>query len=234
MLQNYRFRLCCCAGFALLLASCVTPIPNDPSTVLDETSQLVLQNQQALRALDQFKVTGGLGVWTDEQSISTRIDWRQLGQDYNVFVEAPGGLASMRIMQVDGIASIQRGQQTPTIGRDAGTLLQQALGLNAKIPIEEVALWIRGLPGSASNTTFDKNGRLQSMVYRDTAGVTWRAKVLDYTNFEQNAVPSLISATGGLYNLRIVLKSWKMHTPDQTGNSSSKPTQKPRLSVPGR
>ncbi len=226
-------RLCYCAGLALLLASCATP-PIQPSKTIDENSQLVLQHQQALRSIDQFRVTGGLGVWTDDQSISTRIDWRQLGQDFNVHVEAPAGLASMRLKQVGGVASIQRGQQAPVSGRDAGSLLQRALGLEAQIPIEQVALWIRGLPGSASNTTFDQDGRLQSMVYRDTSGVTWRAKVLDYTTFAETPVPKLISATGGPYNLRIVLKSWKEHAADETINSSKQSAQKPRLNVPGR
>jgi len=166
MHQNYFCRLCCCAGIAFLLASCATPAPIESSKETDDSRQLVLENQQALRAIDQFSVNGGLGVWTDDQSISTRIDWRQQGQDFNVLVEAPAGLASMRLTQVGGVASIQRGQQAPVEGRDAGGLLQQALGLEARIPIEEVALWIRGLPGSASDTTFDQNGRLISMVYR--------------------------------------------------------------------
>ena len=234
MRRKYFCRLCCCAGFALLLASCATPPPNELANDADDARQLVLRNQQALRAIDQFGVTGGLGVWTDDQSISTRIDWRQQGEDFNVLVEAPAGLASMRLVQMGGVASIQRGQQAPVTGRDASSLLQQALGLEAQIPIEEVALWIRGLPGSASDTTFDQKGRLLSMVYRDSAGVTWRAKVRDYTNFAGTPVPALISATGGPYNLRIVLKSWNELVADQTANSASQPAPKPRLRVPGR
>jgi outer membrane lipoprotein LolB len=234
MLQRNFNGLCCCAGIALLLASCATPTPVASPDVADDAQQLVMQNQQVLRAIDQFRVTGGLGVWTDDQSFSTRIDWRQLGQDFNVYVEAPAGLASMRLIQAGGVASLQRGQQTPVTGRDASSLLQQALGLEARIPIEAVALWIRGLPGEASNTTFDAQGRLKSMDYRDSAGVTWRAKVRDYTAFAGTTVPALISATGGPYNLRIVLKSWNEYAADQTANSASQPAPKPRLKVPGR
>lgn len=234
MQKNNFGRLCCCTGLALLLAGCAAPTPVKQTNTGDDSRQLVMQHQQSLRAVDQFRVTGGLGVWTDDQSISTRIDWRQRGQDFNVHVEAPAGLASMRLMQTGGVASIQQGQQAPVTGRNAGSLLQQALGLEAQIPIEEVALWIRGLPGSASDTTFDQSGRLKSMVYRDSAGVTWRAKVLDYTDFAETSVPALISATGGPYNLRIVLKSWNKQAADQTANSASRPARKPRLNVPGR
>ena len=51
---------------ALLVSACGSaPLKETPNP---EARQALLER------LDQFRVTGGLGVWTDKESISTRID----------------------------------------------------------------------------------------------------------------------------------------------------------------
>lgn len=194
--------------------------------------------QAALERLNAFRVTGGLGVWTEKESISTRIDWQQTGQDFNILVQLPAGLSSVRVSQQANVATVQRGGAAPVTGQSASRLLQQALGLSVAVPIEQMSMWIRGLPGeSAESVVYDDQNRLASMNYRDSQATLWRAKVLKYTIFDNVYVPNTILATGGPYNVRLVLKEWskvkldesvKLDVDDPAG------TGKGRLKVPGR
>ena len=194
--------------------------------------------QLALQRLNAFRVTGGLGVWTETESISTRIDWQQNGQDFDIVVRLPAGLSSVRVSQKDSRAMVQQGSAAPNTGRSASVLLQQALGLGVAVPIEQMSLWMRGLPGDgAESVIYDEQNRLASMNYRDSQSTLWRAKVLKYTTFDNVYVPETIIATGGPYNVRLVLKEWsknksgEISTPEltpQTGTGSG------RLKVPGR
>lgn len=215
---------------ALLVSACGTaPLKDAPDP---EARQAVLER------LDQFRVTGGLGVWTDEESISTRIDWQQSASDFSVLVQLPAGLSSVRVSQKDRLATVQRAGAEPVTGQSAAILLQQALGLGVAVPIEQMSLWIKGLPGDqAESVTYDKQNRLEKMNYRDTQGTLWRAKVLKYKLFDSVHVPATIIATGGPYNLRLVLKEWSRETqPDKVGQggAAQKGTGGGRLKVPGR
>jgi len=214
----------------LLLSACGTPplkVSEDPES-----------RRIALERLNEFKVSGGLGVWTAEESISTRIDWQQSGQDFDILVRLPAGLSSVRVSQKDRVAMVQRGGTDPVTGSSAAVLLQQALGLGVAVPIEQMSLWMRGLPGErAESVQYDDQNRLAAMNYRDSQSTLWRAKVLKYSVFDNIHVPAIITATGGPYNIRLVLKEWSRVPSDDTalikpatqvGGSNG------RLKVPGR
>ncbi len=209
-----------------MLAACVTP---SPQITTDPASQ-----QQALQVLNAFRVTGGLGVWTDEESISTRIEWQQMAEDFDILVQLPAGLSSVRVAQKNGQAMVQNGSAAPVSGSSASRLMQQALGLDVAVPIEQMSLWIRGLPGNqAQSVKYDEQGRLRSMDYIDGQNTRWRAKVLKYTTFENTYVPATILANGGPYTVRLVLKEWsKQLSETDTAAKQAKPGG--RLKVPNR
>jgi len=210
----------------LLLAACNT---------VPQTQQLApAERAAALQNLQLFRVTGGLSIWSPEESIATRLDWRQAGDDFNVLVTAPAGLTSVRLSQQGGSAVVQRQGDQPIHGSSAADLLRRSLGLPVSVPIRQMSLWIRGLPGAASKVQYDRLGRLASMEYRDSQNTLWFAKVLNYTRYQQQDVPERINATGGPYNVRLVLKSWSEI--DSLGlDASQKPSKSTgRLSIPGK
>lgn len=220
-------------GALLLLTACET---TPPPVAINST-----ERSQALQQLDSFRVTGGLGVWTDEESISTRIEWQQKADDFDVLVRLPAGLSTVRIAQTDGQAVVQNGGAAPVSGSSAAKLLQQALGLNVAVPIEQMSLWIKGLPGEqAEAVRYDDQRRLASMEYVDDQKTRWRAKVLNYTSFKNTDVPALILATGGPYTVRLVLKRWGEVAipadtkPENKPLDSQEAKSKGRLKVPGR
>lgn len=217
-------------AMVMLLSSCGSQplkVSQDP-----EIRRVVLER------LNTYRVAGGLGVWTEKESISTRIDWRQSGQDFDIDVRLPAGLSTVQISQQDSLATVQRGNADPIIGASAAVLLQQALGLGVAVPIEQMSLWMRGLPGDrAESVTYDNQNRLASMDYRDSQSTLWRAKVLKYTVFDNIYVPAIIIASGGPYNLRLVLKDWSKLSSTETapqGLAIQQGGSSGRLKVPGR
>ena len=92
------------------------------------------------------------------------------------------------------MATVQRAGAEPVTGQSAAILLQQALGLGVAVPIEQMSLWIKGLPGDqAESVTYDQQNRLEKMNYRDTQGTLWKAKVLKYKLFDNVHVPATIT-----------------------------------------
>jgi len=184
----------------VLLTACETA----PRINIDPDTQKL-----AAKNLNSFQVSGGLGVWTAEESISTRVVWQQMAEDFDILIRLPAGLSTVRVTRQNGQAVVRSGSADPVSGPSASRLLQQALGLGAAVPVEQMSLWIKGVPGEqAENVTFDEQGRLASMDYVDAQNTRWRAKVLKYTVFENTYVPATILATGGPYNVRLVLKKW--------------------------
>lgn len=209
----------------VLLAGCETA----PRLDIDASAQKL-----AARGLNSFRVSGGLGVWTDAESLSTRVVWQQMADDFDILIRLPAGLSTVRVTRKNGQAVLRNGSSQPVVGQSASRLMQQALRLDVAVPIEQMSLWIKGVPGEqAEEVQYDDQGRLTSMVYLDAQNTRWRAKILKYTAFKNTYVPATILATGGPYTVRLVLKDWSSEldtlvSVSETGSSAE------RLKVPGR
>ena len=142
-----------------------------------------------LRAFERFRVRGGLGVWNEETSLTARIDWRQAGEALELGLRGPLGLGSARLTDGPDGAAFRRGEAPPVRGASAGEVLQRALGLAAPVPIEQLASWLRGLPGEAEEVRRDAEGRLETLRWTDGSGTRWRARVRRYTTLGELELP---------------------------------------------
>ncbi|MFK7891556.1 MAG: lipoprotein insertase outer membrane protein LolB [Granulosicoccus sp.] len=197
-----------------LLVSCSTP-----QTRPDAASQATVDEREAqLQALQEFSFEGGLGIWTDEQSLSARIKWLQSADTLEVDMNGPLGIGNMRLNQTDGSASLYRGEVMLASGPSANVVLQQGLALEAPVPLDQIQLWVRGLPGDALSVIRDADNRIASLRYVDSTGVSWLAKIRRYELLKLPAtgndlsLPSLITAKSERYSVRIVLRNWKLQT----------------------
>ena len=203
-------------GLASLLVSCVTPP--------------LSQNPVSSATLTHFEVSGGLGIWTDEENISTRMRWQQRADDFSFDLTAPLGMASLKVDQQENRTTVTRGNAVVARSSDPGIALQQALGLSVPVPVSQIAQWLKGQPGDADSTKFNKAGLLQSLRYTDQSGISWNAVIRKRKLFQDSQVPALITATGGSYNVRIVLNQWKTLEAESAESTPTKPPQ--RLVIP--
>ncbi|MFK8082212.1 MAG: lipoprotein insertase outer membrane protein LolB [Granulosicoccus sp.] len=207
----------------LLVSSCtVTPTTSTIDPVVRAAK---------LAELSEFSFSGGLGIWTDEQSISGRLLWQQAGDKLDVRLTGPLGLGEMDLSDSGDFATLDRAGTVLSSGPSVDRVLQEGLGLAIPVPLEQLKRWVLGLPGDALSVDNDTQGKLSSLRFTDQQGTRWQVHFRRYTELEGLALPSLITASGGPYSVRLLLKNW------QPSVNSVQPVKKQpntRLAIPGR
>lgn len=195
----------------IFLGACRSAVQPEGQSIDERPLALrVADHQAAVQTLEAFRVRGGIGVWNDTESSSARMDWQQATEFRDIALSGPAGMGSLRLRTFDdGRSTLQVGQNREIPGQSADALLKQVLGLELHVPLDQLSLWIRGLPGEASGLVHDAEGRLQSLLWQDEQGIIWRANIKRYTSLGALPLPSLVTARGAGYRLRIVLKDWE-------------------------
>ncbi len=183
--------------------------------------------------MTHFDVKGGLGIWTATENISSRMHWQQRADDFSLSLTAPLGMASIRLDHQDSNATVTRGEVVVARAADPGDALQQALRLAVPVPVLEIAQWLKGQPGAADSAKYDDAGLLESLRYIDQTGTRWDAVIRNRTTFLGARVPALITASGGPYQVRIVLNKWQALNAAELAKTA-KPTKNTsqRLAIP--
>lgn len=217
------------------LSACQSINPSESlvSTELSqaEIAQLTRQHEMLIASRNEFVASGGLGIWTDDESISARIVWQQTADALQLTLEGPLGLGTVQLANTAGVARLTRGDKVLARGSRVDDVLQQGLGLQAPVPLGQLAHWIRGLPGEGTNLKRDEQGKLSSLMFTDEQGWHWQARFRRYADWDGAQVPSLITASGGPYTVRLLLKDWQYVT---TTVVPETPESNNRLSIPGR
>lgn len=223
MIRNF-FAAVVAAG---LLTACVTPqAPLEPASV-----SAIAERQKKLRSLDTYSFNGGIGIWTDEESISARIRWLQVQEELTVDLAGPLGIGNMQLQSSANSAILTRGDSVVFSGPSADTVLQNGLSLAAPIPLNELKKWVLGLPGNATSLQSDNQGKLSSLFYTDKQGTRWQARFRKYTMLDGLEVPSLITASGGPYSVRLVLRNWQSTSGADLAEKANPDT---RLAIPSQ
>jgi outer membrane lipoprotein LolB len=217
-------------GFALLLSGCQSVAPVEP-VAGGKPVNTVLVRELKLREVTDFQFSGGLGIWTETESIPARIRWAQSNDDLYVNFSGPLGLGDLKLQDKAGLVTLSRGKTVVTSGTSSDDVIQRGLRLSAPVPVEELKQWVRGLPGQGQAIQRDSEERVASLRYTDLSGVEWSVRFKRYEKVDQLSLPALITASGGAYSVRLLLKNWELST-----NMSELEVNEPnkRLSIPGR
>lgn len=208
---------------------------------IDHQSRLDRHRQQ-VAAITRFDVSGGFGFWTDDEQLSTRLTWRQRGEDLAIDVIAPMAAGSLAVKREGGVSTIQRGEQSISSRASLDSLLQEALELDVRVPVSQMSDWLRGLPGDGQDLDYDDTGRLVALRLRDDAGRLWQARFRRYETVDGVDLPALITAVSKPYHVRLVLRHWQLGNPagetplpdsDPSPDASPEPAPS-RLHIPGR
>jgi len=194
----------------VLSVGCVSPdsLTTGRSESADDALVRALQQRTA------WSASGALGIWTEpdssvpQQNITASVQWAERGDTLDVTLRGPLGIGEMKLHADSAGASLKRGNSN-VAGANPDSLVQQALGLSVPVPFSELSQWMRGLTGQANSVSYDGVGRLQSLRYADGVGVTWQVQILRYAAVDGLQVPEIITAKGGPYNIRLVLKRWR-------------------------
>ncbi|MFK8076059.1 MAG: lipoprotein insertase outer membrane protein LolB [Granulosicoccus sp.] len=215
---------------ATAVSGCQTPLTQPPGDKQVQ-QQIVDEREAALNELQEFQFGGGLGVWTDAESLSARVIWQQSGSDLDLKLSGPLGVGDMHLQDKADFVTLRRGKTVVTSGTSADRVIQDGLGLEAPVPVEQLKQWVRGLAGNGRSITRDKAGRLSDLRYTDQIGALWSVRFKRYVSVGELSLPELITASGGEYSVRLLLKNWELNANSVLEDANQ---QNKRLSIPGR
>jgi len=204
----------------ILLCSCST-LPKD-----DPTPQSAVSRQADISRYSDWRAEGRISLSSPQQSVAGALEWLQNGADYRVGLTAFLGQRALSIEQHADWATLQVRGDNKITGASAESLLRRRLGV--RVPLSQLAFWIRGLPGTVGAAQYDRFGRLYSIKYQDPDGRDWRARVKQYSTVQELDLPRTIEVTDGEHKIRLVLSDWVM------GDIQKKPLKRPTDKVPSR
>jgi len=172
-----------------------------------ETPLSTNQREQQILAMQQFSLQASVGIKTPEESLSGNLHWQQ--QDaatYNARLSNFIGISLFELSETEqGSAITVKGETYRAV--DTSTLLLQLSGWS--MPLHDMPLWLRGLPGSKSrDIERDEFGRVTAFNLTDSTGIVWR---LQYQAFfpDSLALPKRMLLQSSDTQIKLVIRSWQ-------------------------
>ena len=188
-----------------LLASACSSTKNLPGQIEVLPQQ---QRQQQLAELNNFTVQAAVGIKSPAETVSGNLRWQQ--QDASAYQARLANMLGISLFELTANAELTellvRGERYQAA--DASNLLWQLAGWS--IPLHDMALWLRGLPGdSATELKYDAAGRLVSFSLTDSTGIRWQ---LTYRSFFDDALslPKQLQLQSADTQVRLVIRSWQL------------------------
>ena len=194
------------AGVAMvvLLAACAAQPVRAPLPVA-AAEALQAQREAALAPIRDWALQGRVAVSGGRDGGSARIEWRQQGADFDVWLRAPVTRQSWHLLRQNGRVRLEGLAGGPRSGSDAQTLLLEAT--RWRIPVDALTHWVRGVRAdraAASQLRVAPDGRLLGFVEDG-----WR---IDYELWgqgdPQHALPLRLSAQHGEARVKLVIDAW--------------------------
>ncbi|WP_394004169.1 lipoprotein insertase outer membrane protein LolB [Luteimonas sp. WGS1318] len=206
------------AALVAALAAC-TSVPVRPpaqTAVLDADAQAradarLVAREAAVRALPEFAFTGRVAMSNGRDGGSGRIDWRQVGDRFEVALAAPVTRQSWRLIGGPGGARIEGLDGGPRDGADVGQLLWEATGFD--IPVAALAAWAAGtradpLQSGEAELEYTADGQLARL--RQDG---WTIDYLDWQPVAAEGAPALpvrINAARDAARVRLIVDAWTL------------------------
>jgi outer membrane lipoprotein LolB len=158
--------------------------------------------ERALAAQPTWHFVGRLAVSTDGRGGSGRVEWTQVGDDFDVRLSAPVTRQGWRLHRAGGVVRLEGLDGGPREGTDAQALLLEATGW--RLPVADMVAWVRGARGTGTPATVesDTQGRPIRIVQSG-----WQVEYPAWTA-DAPPLPTRVSASQGDGRVRLAIESW--------------------------
>ncbi len=194
------------AVFAVLLAtqfSC-NYLPKATAKSPDDWLQTVAQRQQ----LSSWKLTGRLGMQTEDNGGSLDLFWNQQDETYKIRLIATMGQGTI-LIQSDGHSVMLRTSEGETYADSADELLADSLGVS--VPLSGLHDWLRGVPAAdrpVQKQLWDDQGRLHKLVQDG-----WNIEMSVYKKVGEYILPHafyLDRDDNAELEIRLLIRQWTL------------------------
>ncbi|MGB4810947.1 MAG: lipoprotein insertase outer membrane protein LolB [Methylophilaceae bacterium] len=205
MLNNAFFRLALCLCLVLALQSCTTTQTKPANNAI--TQAKYAQHLQKIVQIQQFKLTGRIGVQADGKGFSGGLAWQHQPSNDDISLTSPlGGQVAMIEKTADKVTlTDSTGKSVSAI--DAESLTQQMLGW--KLPLTGLTNWALGRPSKNAIDTIAlyENGQIQSLSQDG-----WRIEYSNYKLQDGYEVPTKISIRSEKILVKLLIQQWRIIT----------------------
>ena len=179
-----------------------------PKTELTENNQL--QRNQQLEAIDNWTLTGRLGIRSPNQTDSLNFSWQHATNKQLLLLYGAFGNTYAKLSQSNNQATLELSDNNVYQSDNVEELLYNVLGY--PLPVEHLDFWVRGLPfpGEKSELTYDALGYLKTIIYEQ-----WTITFKQYQHiesFDDISLPGKIKVTNGEVTLKLSLRKWNLGT----------------------
>lgn len=163
------------------------------------------QRKAVLEALKHWEFTGSINVRDASEAHSSRIRWRQQGQQYRINLWGTFNIGATEINGRPGEVRIEQQGEEPIVTDSPRDMLYDRIGY--ELPVDELNYWIKGIPapGKAEALNFADNTQLLGF---EQAG--WRVEYLGYTNLGAESLPTRIRIQKEPLRLDLTRLNWTL------------------------
>jgi len=179
---------------------------NTPSTTTTASEAAILHAHHMVLVsnIEQFSITGRLGVTTHPKGFSGRVAWQHKADGDNIDIFSPIGGKVADIIKTDDQILLTNSKNETITAPDAETLTAQSLGF--KLPLSGLSYWALGQPstiGLAAYITWDDEGRIQHLK-QDGWDITYR----DYVFNDGYFLPKKITLRSDELIIKLIVEQW--------------------------
>lgn len=189
----------------LLLNACAALQAERPGVATHEREIDRAARLAALRAYDNWRLSGRVGIQRGDEGFSADLEWRQHGALFDLRIIAPLNGGTFALQGSDTTVSLTTPAGEIFVAADAETLMAKHVGW--VIPVSGARYWVRGIPApqaAVEQERHDADGRWQ-----DFAQSGWRISVLDYFEDLSPQLPRKLFLSRDTLKVRMVVKHWE-------------------------
>ncbi|MCT7655909.1 lipoprotein insertase outer membrane protein LolB [Oceanimonas sp. NS1] len=160
--------------------------------------------KQQLAALQDWQLAAKLGIITPEERGSLSLFWRQNSDDYRLNLTNVVGKRVFDLSRRNGRIELVDGEGRRHTATNAQELVYRLTGWN--LPVEQLADWIKGLPGEADTVSFDADGRPAQVQSHG-----WQLSYQGYTQINQLWLPSRLELSHDTTTLKLAVSRWELN-----------------------
>ncbi|MFC3153135.1 lipoprotein insertase outer membrane protein LolB [Litoribrevibacter euphylliae] len=204
-------------GLTLLLilgisgCTSIDDAPTTSSATFSEEPQHWQQHLQSISQLENWELSGKVGVVTPKQNQTGYIDWQQDHQAFSISIRGTLGFGGLDLFGDQQFVTIKVDENNQ---RTLPTDIALERYLNWEFPINSLKYWVKGIPdpnAPVSNQQFNGQGQLARLQQQG-----WDIRLINYERHadkDQTPVflPHKIIARYNGHKVSLVLSEWTLN-----------------------
>lgn len=204
MYKNTRFRLLPLASF--LLTSCNIHPPSSPTK--NQISFAWHNHRELISQLSHYQTRGAFAYISNKQKIYARFNWQQHSMEcYRLLFTNLLGFTEMDLTVQPSVTHLINNQGKHYISNNPEMMIANLAGID--IPLHNLRQWMLGLPGDATDFTFDAHGYLSTLSYQDN-NKKWTVNYQEYHNDTVPALPATLELRHGETRIKLKIDRWRL------------------------